>query len=75
MPTMEACEYCDSMNATTHCTECGKALCPTCQVKDEDEKVKCMSCSEVKTIPLTDEDVEDESTVNPFEKQEDERID
>jgi hypothetical protein len=72
MPTNEPCEYCDSQNATTHCSECGKALCVLCQIKDEDGKIKCLSCSEVEVIPLTDEDVEDKSLSELFERQDDE---
>ena len=66
---MEQCEYCNSQKATTHCNECGRALCSICQVKDDNGKTKCLSCGEIETIPLTDEDAEDESIVTPFERQ------
>lgn len=71
MPSMETCEYCGSQNATTHCSECGKDLCLVCQIKDEAGNTKCLSCGDIETIPLTDEDVEDVSSAIPFEKQED----
>ena len=67
----EQCEYCDAQHATVHCIECGKALCPMCVIKDENERIRCLTCGETETIPLTTEDIEDESVVTPFERPDD----
>ena len=70
MPKLvEACEYCDSKDAISHCNDCGKALCSLCQNEDERGMVKCLSCSDQVETPLIDEDVEENAIAyeTPFD--------
>ena len=63
--SLEVCEYCDSKESVSHCCDCGKALCTICQNEDERGKVRCLSCSDLPDVPLTDEDIEDECAEVP----------